>query len=175
MQRVIQLNLFDHPDSFRLNEDAYLVLRAYLDRAERRLANNPDREEVLRDLDRSIGEKFTHLLRSENRVITRDEVEFVLRRIGDIDTGDPIVDETPPAGRRRLRRIQEGQWLYGVCTGLAAYSGIRLDWVRTIFILLSGVTGGIPVLIYLVLMFALPVVRTHDEYIASRYGQLDAM
>jgi hypothetical protein len=31
----------------------------------------------------------------------------------------------------------------------------------------SVFTGGIPVLIYLVLMFALPVVRTYDEYNAS--------
>lgn len=170
MQTVIQVSLSGHSNAFQLEEEAYKALRAYFERARARLRRDPDHEEVLRDLEQSIGEKLRHSLRSENRVISRREVEVVLDEVGAVNAGNG--DNTPagaayPDRARRLCRIEEGKWFFGVCQGLAAYSGIAVEWVRSIFVIVSVFTGGIPVLIYLVLMFALPVVRTCDEYNAS--------
>jgi len=47
--------------------------------------------------------------------------------------------------------------------------------VRAIFVIVTVFTGGIPILIYLVLMFALPVVRTQDEYNASLHTHTGAV
>ena len=168
MQTVIQVTLSGHSKTFQLSEDAYTALQAYLERARSRLKRDPDYEEVLRDLEQSIGEKLAQSLRSENRVISRKEVEVVLEEVGAVNTGNGDAADTAQLGRpRRLCRIEEGKWIFGVCQGLAVYSGIAVEWVRAIFVIVTVVTGGVPVLIYLVLMFALPVVRTQDEYNAS--------
>ena len=176
MQTVIQVGLSGHSRTFQLEEEAYRALQAYLDRARARLKRDPDHEEVLRDLEQSIGEKLAQSLRSENRVISRKEVDVVLAEVGAVNTGNgDAAADAPPFGRpRRLCRIEEGKWFFGVCQGLAAYSGISVDWVRAIFAIVTVFTGGIPIIIYLVLMFALPVVRSYDEYNASLHTQSSA-
>ena len=162
---------------FQLEENAYDALRSYLDRARSRLRRDPDREEVLRDLEQSIGEKFEHLPGSANRVINRREVESVLEQVGAVEAGngEGVKVEAQADCPRRLCRIEEGQWFFGVCQGLAAYSSIKVEWVRAIFIILTVFTGGAAALIYLILMFALPLVHTHDEYVASLRPHSDAM
>jgi len=170
MQTVIHVSLSGHSKTFQLDQEAYNALQAYLERARARLGRDPDYEEVLRDLEQSIGEKFGKSLRPDSRVINRQEVEVVLTEIGAVNTGngDAPADPPPAFGRpRRLCRIEEGKWFFGVCQGIAAYSDIGVDWVRALFVIVSVFTGGIPILIYLVLMFALPVVHTREEYNAS--------
>ena len=176
MQTVIQVSLSGHSKAFQLEEDAYRSLQSYLERARSRLKRDPDHEEVLRDLEQSIGEKLGQSLRPDSRVISRKEVDVVLDEVGAVHTGNADAAEPVQFGRpRRLCRIEEGKWIFGVCQGLAVYSGIAVEWVRAIFVIVSVFTGGIPVLIYLVLMFALPVVRTYDEYNASLHTHSGAV
>lgn len=169
MQTVIQISLSGHSTPFQLDEEAYRALQAYLERARGRLKRDPDREEILRDLEQSIGEKLAQAQRAENRIVSRKDVDSVLEQVGAVDAGngDATADAAQPGRPRRLCRIEEGKWFFGVCQGLAAYSSISVEWVRAIFVIVSVFSGGIPILIYIVLMFALPVVRTHDEYDAS--------
>ncbi|MFI7080042.1 PspC domain-containing protein [Micromonospora sp. NPDC049903] len=61
-------------------------------------------------------------------------------------------------------RINEGKWFGGVCLGVAAYGEFRVDWVRTVVLLLTLFTGGLFAVAYLVLMLVLPVVPTVAEY-----------
>lgn len=169
MQTVIQISLSGHPVMFRLNQDAYAVLEHYLDRARLNLAADPDQAEVLRDLELAIGEKLTARQSAPDQVLTLAEVNAVLAEVGPVETGSPAAPAAPalPRGRRRLMRIQEGQQIAGVCQGLAAYADLDVDWVHTIFILLTLVTGGAFGLVYLVLMFVLPAVPTRAAYAAA--------
>ncbi len=66
-----------------------------------------------------------------------------------------------PRGRR-LQRVREGQQIAGVCNGLAAYSEIDVDWVRTIFVLGTLVTAGLLGLVYIAMAFILPVAPSGD-------------
>jgi len=131
MQQVIQVSLSGHPAMFRLEMDAFDTLRHYLDRARERLSEDPDLEEVLNDLEQSIGEKLAVRLLSIESVITQAEVEAVLAEIGSVETGvaKPVATANLTRGRR-LYRIQEGQEYFGVCQGLAAYSNIDVELVR---------------------------------------------
>ncbi|EIL98588.1 phage shock protein PspC [Rhodanobacter thiooxydans LCS2] len=163
---MIHVGLSGHTTTFLLDEEGYRSLRSYFERARSRLGGDPDREEVLRDLEQSIGERFAALSPSGGRVIAGNEVDAVLGQVGTVDPGSgngPDRHESPMR-RRPFCRIAQGSWIGGVCTGLAIRSGIRVDWVRTIFILGAVFTGGIVVLVYLALVFALPVVQTRDEY-----------
>lgn len=169
MQTVTHVSLSGHSTPFQLDQDAYQLLWSYFERARSRLKRDPDRDEVLRDVEQSIGEKFVALLAGRDRIITGHEVDSILAQIGmvDLDNGASQVREPRGFRPRRLCRILEGKWFSGVCVGLAEYSSIDVDWVRTIFVLATVFTGGVVILIYLALMFVLPVVQTHDEYEAT--------
>jgi phage shock protein PspC (stress-responsive transcriptional regulator) len=170
MDRTIVISLNGHVEGYRLQVDAYDRLAGYLDRAASRLRDDPDRAEVLGDLERSVGDKLQALLGSDDRVVTVADIEGILEEIGAVDTGnDPVAEEAERRPRpRRLRRIKEGQWLAGVCNGLAAYADLRVDWVRTMFIFAALLTAGIFALVYVALAFILPVDATRDAYDAER-------
>jgi hypothetical protein len=98
MQTVIQVSLSGHSKAFHLEEDAYRALQAYLDRARSRLKRDPDYDEVLRDLEQSIGEKLGQSLRPENRVISRKEIDVVLDEVGAVNAGNGDTADTAQFG-----------------------------------------------------------------------------
>lgn len=164
MDKTILVGLGGRPDRFRLDPDAYDRLERYLDRSSARLQGDPDRAEVMGDLERSLGDKLTAITGGADRVVTAAEIDSVLEEIGAVDTGrDPGPEETVSAPKkRRLRRISEGKAVAGVCTGLADYAEIDLDWVRWGFVLGSIFTGGILAVVYIALIFILPVTATRE-------------
>jgi phage shock protein C len=171
MDTTIAITLSGHDAEYRLEENAYKALRLYLDRAAERLRDDPDRSDVLLDLERSVGDKLDVLLGSERRLVTAAVMDTVLEQIGAVETGDggaPTEDAEKTRGRRRLHRIKQGEMLAGVCNGLAAYSEIRVDWVRTLFVGATLLTAGAFVLVYVALMFILPVDATRDAWEAGQ-------
>lgn len=169
MHKVITVHLTGHADPYRLQEDAYDELSRYLDRARSRLADDPDQAEVMSDLERSIGVRFADRLGPDDRSLTAEDVAVVLDEVGPVGADDEqsaTMGATRPR-RRRLYRVREGQQVAGVCTGIAAYSEISLDWIRTIFVLLALVTAGLFVLVYFGIAFVLPVVPTREAWIAQ--------
>ena len=164
MDKTTVISLKGHTRRYSLEQDAYDRLARYLERAASRLQDDPDRAEVLGDLEGSVGDKLDVLLGSEDRLVTAAEVDGILEEIGAVDTGHaPSAEEaSPPPRARRLQRIREGQMLVGVCNGLAAYADIRVDWVRTIFVFATLITGGLFVVVYIVMAFILPVAATRE-------------
>lgn len=169
MDKTILVGLGGRPDRFRLDPDAYDRLERYLDRSSARLQGDPERAEVMADLERSLGDKLAAITGGADRVVTAAEIDVVLEEIGAVDTGrDPGPGETGPGEtgqpprKRRLRRIHEGKVVAGVCTGLADYAEIDLDWVRWGFVLGAIFTGGILGVVYIALIFILPVSPTRE-------------
>lgn len=68
---------------------------------------------------------------------------------------------------RRLYLIREGAAIAGVCKGLAAYLNIDVSIVRILFIVLTILTGGVWILIYLVMMFVIPYAQTSEQHAAA--------
>ena len=166
MDKTIVITLNGHPEGYRLRDDAYGRLTQYLDGAASRLRDDPDRAEVLGDLERSIGDKLAAAIGSEDRLVTLADIDSVLEAIGTVDTGrdpEPEIARDSTPRPRRLRRIKEGQWLAGVCTGLADYADIRVDWVRTLFIFATLLTAGGFFLVYVAMAFILPVSPTRES------------
>lgn len=174
MNKVILIDLDGQDHPFRIHEDAYDALSAYLDRARAGLTHDPDRAEVVGDLERSIGAKLTDRLGASDRIVTGADIEAVLADVGPVGAGDERPAQAAserPRGRRRLARIREGQDIAGVCTGLSAYSEIDLGWVRTIFFFAILLTGGLFLVVYVVMAFVLPVVPTREAWIAEQDGR----
>ena len=159
MDKTIVIGLSGRTERFRLDEDAYDRLEGYLDRAAARLQDDPDRAEVLGDLERSLGDKLAAILGSEDRLITAADIDRVVEEIGSVETGrEPAPEPVEARPRpRRLQRVREGQQIAGVCTGLAAYADIDVAWVRTLFVLATVFTAGAFALVYIALAFILPI------------------
>jgi len=164
MDKTISIGLSGHPERFQLEADAFDRLSGYLERAAAGLQDDPDRAEIIGDLEQSIGDKLAVLVGSGDRLITVADIDSVLDAIGAVETGGvPASGAANPAPRRRrLTRIQQGQQIAGVCNGLAAYSEIRVDWVRTIFVFAALLTAGLFVIVYIAMAFILPVAETPE-------------
>lgn len=166
MDKTINIRLSGHDKRFELEEDAYKQLAGYLERAGARL-DEAERADVLGDLERSVGDRLTRMTGSDDRPITAADIDRVLDEIGPVDTdtdteptadatdGAQATDPTPP--RRKLMRIRDKHSFSGVCYGLAVYADIDVDWMRTGWILGTLVTGGLLGLVYIALIFILPV------------------
>jgi phage shock protein PspC (stress-responsive transcriptional regulator) len=180
MERVVTINLNGNP--YQLEEPAYDALRAYIARAEAALAGNPDKAEIIRDLEQAIADKCARHLGSAKSVISAAEMKRVLEEMGPVNGDDekPAGDEQAdnddfgPRPPRRLYRIYDRHAWTGVSAGLAAYAGIDVAWVRTAWILSAIFSGGFTVLVYLVLIFAVPVAATSEELAVAHGAPFNA-
>jgi phage shock protein PspC (stress-responsive transcriptional regulator) len=180
MNTVIIINL--NGNAFHLEEPGYLSLRAYLERAQAQLRDNPDRTEIMADLEQAIADKSVRFLQPHKNVLTAAEIEEILKEMGPVQSeagvdGSTAASEEPRADAKtasapgtapkRLYQIRQGAMLSGVCTGLAAYLNIDVTIVRIGFVLLTLLTSGIWILVYLVMMLVVPFANTGEEYAAA--------
>jgi len=179
MQKVIAINL--NGNAYHVEEAGYDALMAYLDTAQRQLRDNPDRDEILGDLEQAIGEKCRRFLSAHKTVVSAAEVNQIIKEMGPVDgaadtTGAPgagaaAAEPRPSAGGapRRLYRIPDGAMLTGICNGVAAFFNVDPTIVRVIFVVLLFATGGGFAIVYIVLSFVLPEANTSEER-AAAYG-----
>src|ERR1700733_4880954 len=160
-------------NAWQIEAEGCEALAAYLKSAETRLTSDPDREEILADLEQAIADKLTRHVSAHKNVVTADEIALVLQEMGPVEAGSDTerpaaanAEGAPPgaapatpgwrtergAETRHLFQIREGAMLSGVCNGLAAYFGIDVTLVRVIFVVFSVLTGGIGAALYLVMM-----------------------
>jgi phage shock protein PspC (stress-responsive transcriptional regulator) len=178
MRQVITINL--NNNAYQVEDEGYAALRDYMATAERRLADYPDKAEILADLEQAIADKCDSFLGAHKNVITTAEVSQILREMGPVagsdaeatrPQGNPSTD-TPEQGfttatgprqqPRRLYRLAEGKLLGGVCAGLAAYFGIDVVWVRALWVLMTLFTG-VWLLVYVAALFIVPKAETPAE------------
>lgn len=57
---------------------------------------------------------------------------------------------------RRLTKSSDQKMLFGVCGGIAEYFGLDPTLIRLIFVFLTIIAVGSPVLVYLILAFVMP-------------------
>jgi phage shock protein PspC (stress-responsive transcriptional regulator) len=169
MKQVITVS--SNETTFQVDEEAYRSLRSYLDRAKEGLANDPDVNEVLDDLERSIADKCLAIVRAGKNVISLDEMNRILEEMGPVADSPEVLHEEPPliAGRnkttRRLMKQPDGAKVSGVCSGLAEYLGVDPVFVRIIVVALTFLLGA-GVIGYLILDVLMP---WPESYSGQRY------
>jgi len=184
MNKVISINL--NGNAYQLEEGGFEALRAYLDSAGRRLESNPDKAEIIADIEEAIAAKFRSILGPNKTVIVTKEVADIIAEMGPVE--DPSGAPEAPAGSgpqaqgagqgtdgaaagpapRRLFRIHEGAKIGGVCNGLAAYFNIDVTLVRIFFAFLIFAWGS-GLLLYILMMVILPSANTPAD-IAAAHG-----
>ena len=174
MQKVITINL--NGNAYQIDERGYTALVAYLEQAEQKLAGNPDRAEILADLEQAIAEKCQRFLNAQKSVVTAVEVDQIITEMGPVerpsetaagDAGATSERARTTGAPRRLYLVKEGAMIAGVCNGIAAFVGIDATIIRIIFLILVFVTKGFWALVYGVLMFVIPSANTAEERAAA--------
>ena len=176
MKTTIKINLSGQ--IFNLDEDAYQVLKDYLDSISRRFRDTEEGNEIIGDIESRIAELFQEKITEKKEVITIEDVRGIIDIMGQ---PEDILDEEESPGSesgktytrqkksRKLYRDPDNAAIGGVCAGLAAYFGMenwvmRLLWV--IFFLATG--GGVLLILYIVLWIAVPKAETAAEKLEMR-------
>jgi phage shock protein PspC (stress-responsive transcriptional regulator) len=164
MDKTIKINLSG--SLFQIDEDAYHLLRDYLQALESRLKNTAGGNETLDDLESRIAEIFLNQ-KGLAGIITKENVEEVISTIGkpeDFEQGSEPKGASYSgfSGKKRLYRSPEDTIIGGVCGGLGAYLNTDPVWIRLLFIILFF-AGGLAFFAYLALWIALPAAHSDSQ------------
>lgn len=186
MKKTLNINLAGFP--FTIDEDAYNLLKDYLDTIRYAFDTNDDSVEIASDIESRIAELLLENEESGVRIITFDEVSKIIERIGQpsefievedevriSDDGKPAEQEikiesgpTPPPYtgtpappvRKKLFRDPQNSMLGGVCSGLAAYLNMDPTIIRIITVVLFFLSATTVAIAYIILWIVVPEART---------------
>ncbi|MEK7648250.1 MAG: PspC domain-containing protein [Patescibacteria group bacterium] len=169
---------------FTLEEDGYQKLQSYLDAIAHYFDALPEGREVKQDIEARIAEQLLERLEvAHTTVVTIDHVNHVIEIMGTVEeitdsaqgeqesarekSAEPEMEPQPP---RRLFRDMDRGVIAGVAAGIAAYFDIDPLIVRVIFILLTFVSGGAMIALYIILALIVPKAQTPADKVRMRGG-----
>lgn len=151
--------------------DAYRILQMYLERSEKALGSDPDKKEIMADLELAMAAHLEEI--SAGLVVDKATAENVIQQMGEVEpaSGNETSEEDTdtPEGKKSLLsspiyKDKSRAVLDGVCAGIARALGIDPLWVRIAALVLTAITQGFGVVLYLVLSF----IMTDDKESAKR-------
>ena len=132
MKKTVTVNLGG--TVFHIDEDAYQLLDKYLANLRIHFRREEGSDEIMNDFEMRIGELFNERIRLGYEVISIEQVEEVIRRMGkpeeifDEEQREPEAEPSRPRSemktepvKKRLMRDPDNRIIGGVCGGLAAY------------------------------------------------------
>lgn len=173
MKKTVNVNLAG--TFFHIDEDAFGKLSRYLDAIKRSLSDPQGSDEIIRDIEARIAELFSEKISSSSQVISIKELDEVIAVMGqpeDYMVDEEIFEDTPPAATRRrshssykqLYRDIDNKFISGVSSGLGHYMGLDAIWVRLLWILLTIISSGFFIIIYILFWILVPAaVSTSDK------------
>ena len=180
MKKTLTVNLGG--TVFHIDEDAYRLLDKYLSNLRIHFSKEAGVDEVMGDFELRISEILSERIRLGYKIITVEEVEAVIKRLGKVEdifgeeSDQP--EETPheatttnqqsrERANKRVFRNPDDRMLGGVCGGLALYMGWDPTLVR-LFLFLLIFFYGVTVPVYLVLWLLVPQAQTAAEKLQMR-------
>ncbi len=189
MNKVITINLGGN--AYQLEEGGYDALRAYLENAAARLQSNPDRDEIVSDIERAIAEKFRALLGSHKTVIETKEVAAVVADMGPIEAepgeaadpanqaaGGPTAASGAGDGGRRTNRLiaarRQGDFIESTRERCSPASAMESPPILASIRLSYGLRSsswtmfwGTGLLVYVVMAIVVPEATSPEEKAAA--------
>ena len=170
MNKTVSVNI--NGMIFNIEEQAFEILKKYLDRIRTYLNNAEGSDEVIADIEARIGELFLENINDRKEVINSDDVEKVIGIMGKPEDyiGEEEREQEAYSGtsdkkrKRRLFRDPDNKVIAGVCAGLSNYLGWDPVWLRIILVLLF-IFAGFGFLAYIILWIVIPKAETTAEKI----------
>lgn len=174
MKKTLTVNLGG--TVYHIDEDAYNLLDNYLNNLRYHFRKEEGADEIVRDMETRIAELFDEYIRTGLQVITVEQVEAVIARMGnpeDLNTDDDEEKKETeqhaysngPA--RRLFRNPDDRILGGVLSGLSAYFGWDVTWIRIGTLVVGCFVHGL-ILAYLIAWIIIPLAKTATEKLQMR-------
>lgn len=85
-------------NAWQIEAEGCQALAAYLKGAETRLTADPDRDEILADLEQAIADKLSRHVSAHKNVVTADEIALVLQEMGPVEAGTAGAEAAKSAG-----------------------------------------------------------------------------
>ena len=176
MKKTVTINLGGIV--FNIDDDACDRLSTYLTDLEKRFPEE-ERAEIIRDIEERMAELLTFKLQNRN-VVEIHDVEDVIEVIGkpeqfDDESGEnegtqASSSQTTTTGKqprrpRKLYRNSNDRVVSGVASGLAVYFDIDPAVIRILFIVLTLISFGWGILIYLVMLIIMPEAKTKAQFL----------
>ncbi len=173
MDKTININLGG--TLFHIDEDAYRILRDYLQSINQKFKNVPGGNETIEDIEFRIAEIFQSRKVTAG-VISKENVEEMIRIIGkpedfgqsDSETVSDNNSSSYSSRSRGMYRNSENSIIGGVCGGIGAYLNADPVWIRILFVVFT-MMFGLGFFVYLALWIALPLASS-DIQKKDMYG-----
>ncbi len=172
MNKTLDINIANQ--IFHIDENAYKVLKNYLDAIKSYLANETSRDEIIQDIESRIAELFIERMISDKQVINTEDVKEIIKIMGEpkdyniSDDEDNQQKQSFQKINKKLYRDKEQSYISGVSAGLGHYLGIDVVWVRLLWILFAILSFGWAILIYILLWILVPEAKTTAEKLAMK-------
>jgi len=172
MNKTVNINLAG--TFFHIDENAFGKLQRYLSAIKRSLTEPQGSDEIMRDIEARISELFSEKIETNAQVISIKELDEVISVMGqpeDYSVDEELFEEESQAYSRprttasykQLYRDIDNKFVSGVSSGLGHYLKIDAIWVRLIWILLTFLTSGIAIPIYILFWILVPAAVTTSE------------
>lgn len=158
--------------AFTVEEDAYGILKNYLDAVEKGFEKENGGDEIRKDIEYRIVEIFRERLQGKE-VLDLPDVHYMISIMGEpsIYGGNTEQKEsyTEKSAHvdKRFYRDPDSRILGGVCSGIAAYFNIDPVWIRVAF-LVAFIGYGTGFWVYIILWIAIPEAKTMAQKLAMR-------
>jgi phage shock protein PspC (stress-responsive transcriptional regulator) len=168
MDKTININIAG--TLFQIDDEAYRILRDYLQAINNRFRNVQGGHETVDDIESRIAEIFQSQ-KGLSGAISKENVEAMISILGKPEDFDFNETETVPpvytSGRKRMYRNPDDSVISGVCGGIGAYLNTDPVLFRILFVLFA--IFGVGLLVYIILWIAIPVANT-DSRKREMYG-----
>ena len=179
MKKTLSINL--NGRVFNIDEDAYELLENYLQNLKSYFRKEQDSAEIIRDFEARIEELFQERVRLGYNVISIDQVETVIGRMGKpedfgeedfssekstADSSKESINQEKP--KKRFYRNVDDKMVGGVCSGISAYFGWDPLPVRIVFFILIFLTHLYLIPVYLLLWIFMPAAITASQKLEMR-------
>jgi len=175
MKKIIEVSIGSI--NFTMEDDAYTRLKEYLRRFESTIPDKKEAQEIMEDVEARVAEIFQKEMKFPNQVVDMKLVQIVIDHLGEVESNDmndnnkqknnsnmeyTYTTEDYTKGDKRYYRDMDSKMLAGVCSGLAAYTGIDVTIIRVIFVALAFAYGS-AVLAYIIMWFVAPKALTVSQ------------
>jgi phage shock protein PspC (stress-responsive transcriptional regulator) len=175
MKKTVTVNL--NGRVFTIDEDAYQLMENYLKNLRIYFRKEEGSSEIIADFEARIEELLSEKVRLGYEVITIEQVEEVITRVGkptdfsdkdetDEDEKEKEKQTTHPEYRyvkKKFFRNTDDKMFGGICSGLSAYFGWDVLPLRLVFVVLIFATSLWIVPIYLLLWIFIPAAYTAEQ------------
>lgn len=171
MNKTLDINIANQ--IFHIDENAYMILKNYLDAIKRSLANEASRDEIIQDIEARIAELFIERMISDKQVISVQDVNAVINIMGEpedyhLSDDDEPQEKSQYRTERKLYRDRDASYISGVSAGLAHYFRIDPVWVRLLWIIFTISSAGWAILFYIIFWIIVPEAKTTAEKLAMK-------